>query len=199
MTLNVDRDWNQRYLSGDLPWDSGVPSRELQLVLSEHAVAPGRSLELGCGTGTNAIWLAGQGFDVTAVDCSEEAISQARRKADAAQVSVNWIIADVQRFGAGLAPFDFLFDRGCYHCCRRVDLAGYLETHRNVTRPGTLFLCLCGSIHETGDSGIPKVSEEELRREFAELYDVVALREFHFDDGDGAVGPLGWSCVMRRR
>jgi SAM-dependent methyltransferase len=196
---NVDRDWDQRYVTRDTPWDSGIPSRELQLVLNEQAIAPCRALELGCGTGTNSVYLAGQGFNVTGVDCSEEAIAQARRKADAARVSIDWVVADVQRYKAGAPPFDLIFDRGCYHCCRRVDLPGYLETHRNVTRRGTLFLCLCGSIRETGDSGIPKVSEEELRREFTPLYEVVALREFHFDDGDGVVGPLGWSCLMRRR
>ena len=66
----TDRDWNARYLSGELPWDSGLPSRELQRVLEEQKIAPGRALELGCGTGTNAIELARRGFDVTAVNCA---------------------------------------------------------------------------------------------------------------------------------
>lgn len=195
----VDRDWDERYRSGDTPWDSGLPSRELQRVLREAQIAPCRALELGCGTGTNAVFLAQQGFDVTAVDCSPLALEQARRKAQAAGVAVNWIEADVQHFGAGLEPFDFVFDRGCYHCCRRVDLLGYLATLRNVTRPGSRMLCLAGHIDETSDVGIPKVSAEELQRELGPLFEFEFRRAFHFQDAEGAEGPLGWSCLMKRR
>lgn len=196
---NVDRDWNARYETGDLPWDSGLASRELQRVLEEQGMAPCRALELGCGTGTNAIELARRGFDVTAVDCAPRALEIAREKAAAAGVRVNWILADVQNFGAGLPPFDFVFDRGCYHCCRRVDLAGYQATLRNVTRTGTRMLCLAGHIDEASDSGIPRVSAEDLDREFGPLFDVIVRRPFHFQDAGGVEGPLGWSSFMSRR
>ena len=87
---NTDRDWNTRYVEGDLPWDSGLASRELRRVLDETGIAPCRALELGCGTGTNAIELARRGFDVTAVDCAPRALEIAQRKATAAGVTVNW-------------------------------------------------------------------------------------------------------------
>lgn len=192
-------DWNTRYETGDLPWDSGVPAPELQQVIERHGIAPGRALELGCGTGTNAIWLARQGFDVTALDLSAAAIEQAKSKAASAGVTVRWVVSAVEDFGEGEAPFDFLFDRGCYHCCRRVDLEGYLNTHRRVTHPGSLCLVLAGSVHETSDSGIPRVAEDELRTEFAGLYDILDLHDFRFEEADGAPGPRGWSCLMRRR
>jgi methyl halide transferase len=195
---NTDRDWNNRYIAGELPWDSGLPSRELQHVLAEAGILPCRALELGCGTGTNAVELARRGFDVTAVDCAPRAIEIAREKAAAAGVNVNWIVADVQNFGAGLAPFDFVFDRGCYHCCRRVDLAGYIATLRNVTRTGTRMLCLTGHIDESSDSGIPRVSEEELIREFGPLFHFDHCRPFRFQDAGGVDGPLGWSVLMTR-
>jgi methyl halide transferase len=192
---NVDRDWNNRYLSGELPWDSGLPSRELLRVLQETGIQPCRALELGCGTGTNSVELARRGFDVTAVDCAPRAIEIARAKA--ASVNVNWIVADVQNFGAGLEPFDFVFDRGCYHCCRRVDFAGYAATLRNVTRPGTRMLCLAGHIDETSDSGIPRVSEADLIREFGPWFEFEHRRPFRFQDPGGIDGPLGWTVLMK--
>jgi SAM-dependent methyltransferase len=195
---NTDRDWNNRYLSGDLPWDSGLPSRELQRVLTEAGIQPCRALELGCGTGTNAIELAKRGFDVTAVDCAPKAIEIARQKAAAAGVDVHWIVADVQNFGADLEPFDFVFDRGCYHCCRRVDFAGYAATLRNVTRPGTRMLCLAGHIDQSSDAGIPRVSEADLIREFGPLFDFEHRRPFHFQDAGGVEGPHGWSVLLKR-
>lgn len=196
---NVDRDWNSRYAAGELPWDSGLPSRELANVLKEHAIPCGRAIELGCGTGTNAVWLAGQGFDVTAIDVAPNAIKIARNKAAAAGVEVNWIEFDVQNFGADGQPFDFVFDRGCYHCCRRVDLQGYQQTLRNITQPGTRFLCLCGNVNKQSDSGIPRVSESEIREELGPMFEFIHLREFHFEDAGGIQGPLGWSVLMSRK
>jgi SAM-dependent methyltransferase len=72
--------WNQRYEKGDTPWDTGQPSSELQRVVAELALRPCRALELGCGTGANAVWLAQQGFDVTALDLSNWAVERARQR-----------------------------------------------------------------------------------------------------------------------
>ena len=69
--------WNNRYQQADTPWDSGVPSAQLVAALDGGLVAPCRALELGCGTGTNAIYLAQRGFDVTAVDAAPLAIETA--------------------------------------------------------------------------------------------------------------------------
>jgi len=197
-TADIDRDWDERYLQGETPWDSGIPSRELQRVLSEHRIASGRALELGCGSGTNAVFLAEQGFDVTAVDCSPTALARARALADQKGITVHWIEADVQNFGADLEPFDFVFDRGCYHCCRRVDLEGYLATLANVTRPGSRYLSLTGNANEQSEEGPPRVAEEKIRTELGRLFHIDQIRPFHFEDAGGVQGPLGWSVLMTR-
>lgn len=198
-TSQLGRDWEAHYRNGHMPWDSGRPSAELQAVLAEFDVPRGRALELGCGTGTNAVWLAGQGFAVTAVDCSETALSLARQRADEAGVEVEWIAADVANFGRGRPQYDLLFDRGCYHCCRRVDLAGYLETHQHVTRPGAWTLVLAGNPNDGAHGNMPQVTAAQLALEFEALYRIERLREFSFEDAGGVRGPLGWSCLMRRR
>src|SRR5690242_10320902 len=87
--------WNERYEKGDTPWETGQPSSELQRVVAEVSIKPCRAVELGCGTGASAVWLAQQGFDVTAIDLSGLAIEQARRRADEAGVRVNFLVADV--------------------------------------------------------------------------------------------------------
>ncbi|REJ79597.1 MAG: class I SAM-dependent methyltransferase [Planctomycetota bacterium] len=196
---NVDRDWDARYRSGETPWDSALVSRELRIVLDERPIVPGRAIELGCGTGTNAVFLAQQGFQVTAVDCSAPALEQAAEKAQQAGVSVDWIEADVQHFGDHLQPFDFVFDRGCYHCCRRTDLPGILTTLANITHPGSLFLCLAGNANEQTEHGPPRVTEQEIRDELGRLFDVEFIREFRFQDAGEVEGPLGWSCLLVRK
>lgn len=71
----------------------------------------------------NAVYLAGQGFDVTAIDLAPTALEAGRERAREAGVTVKWIQADVLNPPA-LAPFDLIFDRGCYHGVRRQSPSG---------------------------------------------------------------------------
>ena len=51
-------DWDRRYVDGHLPWDSGKPDVHLRRFIEDSKIVPCKTLEVGCGTGTNAIWLA---------------------------------------------------------------------------------------------------------------------------------------------
>jgi methyl halide transferase len=192
--------WEERYQSGDTPWDTGQPSTELQRSLTEAGIQPGRAIELGCGTGTNAIWLAQQGFDVTAVDFSSMALEQARQKAAAAKVHVEFLEADVLNPLLFNERFAFIFDRGCYHVVRRLDVGKFLETLERISEPGAGGLFLTGNSKEPHDPGPPVVSEEEIRSELGRVFEIVRLREFRFDQVEKVgVRFLGWSCLVRRR
>ena len=202
--------WDQRYLNGDAPWNSGLVSRELVRVLREERVAPCRAVELGCGAGTNAMHLAQQGFEVLATDCSAVAIERARKFAQDAGVSVQFAVADLCRLsdlreslGAGGAAYErlcpFLFDRGCYHCARRVNLAGFLETVEWLAAPNARLLLLCGNANEPTQQGPPKVTESEILSEWSRLFEIEWIREFRFEDRGGVPGPMGWACWMTRR
>src|SRR5205823_4770937 len=88
--------WENRYRAGERPpWDTGRVSAELVRRLTQFPVPPGRAVELGCGTGTNAVWLAQHGFEVTAIDISPTAIAQAEQSARGAGVAVRFLAADV--------------------------------------------------------------------------------------------------------
>ncbi|RIK79466.1 MAG: hypothetical protein DCC68_13195 [Planctomycetota bacterium] len=206
----AEPDWNARYVSGDTPWDTGQPSSELRRVVEETDELPrGRLLELGCGTGTNAIYLAERGFRVTAVDGAHEAIARAnerveRRGIDGPALPVSFHLANVVDLPSALEadyfePFDVLFDRGCYHCVRRAGLGAFQAMLARVTRTGTLFLLLAGNANESREGrGPPTVSEAELRADLGGLFEFVRVSEFRFDDiGDGS-RPLGWSVLLKR-
>ena len=96
--------WNERYGAADLVWGA-EPNRFLAEEL-ESAEPVGRVLDLACGEGRNAIWLAERGFDVTAVDFSDVAIERARKLAAERGVEVEWICDDVTRFEPGSGAFD---------------------------------------------------------------------------------------------
>ncbi len=192
--------WENRYQTGDTPWDTGRPSAELAAVLDSGVIQPCRAIELGCGTGTNAVYLAERGFSVTAVDLSAAAIERARQRARSQGVEVEFLVDDVCNLHASLAPFDFVFDRGCYHCARRDNLPGFLATLSRLTNPGARYLLLAGNANEqTETPGPPRVHEHEIRSELGALFDVNWIRPFRFEDPGGVDGPLGWSCLLTRR
>lgn len=197
-------DWNERYATKNTPWDSGVPSKELQRILSEGWFGPSPMLEIGCGTGTNAVWLAQQGFQVTACDLAPLAIEHAQRKAEQAGVPVRFLVADVLQLPDLGGPFPFVFDRGVYHHLRTVDLRRFQEALTKYTRPGSFYLTLAGNANDPQppENGPPRVSAQEIVAELCPLFDLVQLREFYFDGvviGGKPVRPLGWSALLRRR
>src|SRR5947199_7888222 len=110
--------WEERYRTGDVPWDTGRVSSELVRVIRDEKIQPCRAIDLGCGTGSNAVWLAQQGFDATGVDIAPRAIERGRQRAAAAGVAVNFLAADLLNPPDLGSPFRFFFDRGCYHVVR---------------------------------------------------------------------------------
>jgi ubiquinone/menaquinone biosynthesis C-methylase UbiE len=163
-------------------------------------------LELGCGTGTNAVMLAQSGFDVTAVDLSPLAIEQATAKAARAKVNVRFKVANILQLPDLGPPFDLVFDRGVYHGIRTVDLFGFLQTLERVTRPGGLYVTLAGNANEVrppgAEGGPPQVHAHDLSKELHPLFNVVLIREFRFDGivvNGQPMQPLAWAAVLRRR
>ncbi len=193
--------WDAAYREGRRPpWDVGRPSSDLVRVVEQGTVKPCRAVELGCGTGTDAIYLAERDFEVTAIDLAPTALSIAERKALEAGVKVRWLLADVLA-PPKLQPFDFVYDRGCYHGLRKQHAAKYVETLRRLSRPGTLVLILAGNANEPPPhSGPPRVTEEEIRGDFSKLFEIVELRETRFDSADPkGTGALAWAVLLRRK
>lgn len=99
-------EWDARYRERDGALWSGRPNG--RLVAEVSGLEGGRALDVGCGEGADAIWLAGRGWAVTAVDISEVALSRARDAADAAGVVVDWIAGDALQLSFRPGSFDLV-------------------------------------------------------------------------------------------
>jgi SAM-dependent methyltransferase len=98
-------DWDRRYAEIDSLW-SLTPNRFL--VAEAADLHPGNALDLACGEGRNAIWLAERGWQVTAVDYSEVAIEKARRRAEEEHVEVDFRVQDLLTFGPARRAYDLV-------------------------------------------------------------------------------------------
>jgi SAM-dependent methyltransferase len=191
-------DWDALYREGTPPWESGVPSAELVRTIEADLIPRGTALELGCGTGADAVYLATQGFDVTAVENSPTALERARGRAQEEDVLLRFVLDDVFEFGRTCGPFDLVYDAGFYHFARHRDLQHLLDVLWRVTRPGSFYFALAGNAGESTEDGPPRVSEEEIRMELGRLFDFVHLQPFRFESPRRTEGYLGWSILMQR-
>ena len=193
--------WDGAYRRTRMPgWDVGRAASELKKIVENGTIKPGRALVLGCGTGTNAVYLASKGFTVTGVEVAPTALVLAEKQARKAKVRVRWLVADVTAMPE-MEPFDFIFDRGCYHHVQLYNSAGFVKTVDRLTRSGGHFLLLAGNANQPRHGGPPRVEETKLVNDFAKTWDFVCLREMRFEsrNPDHKTGPWAWSALMRRR
>lgn len=192
-------EWDLAYREGTPPWETGRPAAELVRLVEQGKISRGTALDIGCGTGANAVYLAQQGFEVTAVDISPTAIERARTRAALAGVNIHFVVDDVFQFIRSCpAPFDFLLDAGFYHYIRSHAINAYLDFLWRASRPGSYCLVLAGHAAETAEGAPPGVTEEELRFELGRLFEFVEMRPFRFESLFHPEGYLGWSCLLYR-
>lgn len=130
-------DW--MYRNNRAPWDIG-PRKELVEVVESGRIQPCRAIDLGCGTASNAIFLAQRGFDVTGTDYSPAAIALCQQRGAAAGVTVQWIEDDLTNLQHVRGPFDFLVDWGVYDDLSRADRRAYLRNVLPLTHAESQFI-----------------------------------------------------------
>jgi SAM-dependent methyltransferase len=118
------------------PWDSGISPPELLEFIADHP--PGYAIDIGCGTGTNVITLAKNGWSVTGIDFVPRAIQIAKRKAYKANVSPVLSVGDVTNLKQISGQFDLALDMGCFHGVK--DRVAYLKELKHVLAPGGYWL-----------------------------------------------------------
>lgn len=189
--------WNDSYASGQLPWDTGQPEPLLVEFVTSGGVKPGPALEIGAGTGTNAIWMAERGFDVLGVDLAPLAVEKARTKMEGRGLSCRFAALDFLAATPPDGPFQFVFDRGCFHVFDEPD-----ERQRFAARvaailvPGGLWLSMIGSTEgPPREAGPPRRSAIEIALAIEPALEIVELRSAEFA-GHGA---KAWFCLSRQR
>ncbi len=192
-------DWNQRYASGDLPWDRGTPDPYL-IEYVAHNAGRGRVLEVGCGTGTNALWLAQQGFDVVAFDLSPIAIQRAVGKLGPTPLRCRFEVRDFLAGAPPDGPFDFVFDRGCFHVFDEAEQrARFAAQVAAALRPGGIWLMLAGSTEgPPREVGPPRRSVRDLAAAIEPELEIVRLEAAAFE-ADVPGRAAAWRCLSRHR
>jgi SAM-dependent methyltransferase len=177
-----------RYLRRQTPWDTQTTPPEVMAFIRD--AIPGRALDLGCGTGTNAITLARRGWEVTGVDFSARAIQEARRKAGAEGVGVHFIQADVTDLHMLTEPFDYALDIGCLFALGPGGRGNYAEELARLMKTRGRYMLYARLPREDNSWGIsPEEVESLLRGHFSKVREAI---------GEEKGRPSAWYWYERR-
>ena len=146
------------------PWDTKQP-KENVIAWHQGGWVHGDVLDIGCGLGDNAIYLAQQGLNVTGLDISPTALTTAERRANDAGVSVKFAVADSTKLVGYTEAFDTVVDSGMFHCLDDDGKRSYAAAAHRATRPGATLLLSCFSDANPSEEEWPRpaVSEQTLR------------------------------------
>lgn len=120
-----------------------TPDESLSRWVHDGLLCPGRAVELGCGNGRNAIFLARQGFLVQAVDYSQTAIEWARERIPEAGVAVTLAHQSVFDLQVEPGSFDLVYDSGCFHHIAPHRRSQYVDLVVSALKPGGWFGLTC--------------------------------------------------------
>jgi methyl halide transferase len=169
--------WEQRYQTGDAPWDLGYPTPPLtNLLTSDQAPPPGRMAALGIGSGQDALRFAAAGFDVVGFDFAPTAIARARQNAATQGLNAEFVQHDI----FALAPawhhsFDYVLEHTCFCAIEPTLRSPYVQVVRQLLRPQGKLIALFFT--HSRDGGPPfGVTPQAIRDYFEPDFEVLRLQ-----------------------
>lgn len=192
------RPWDASYHDAPPPWDIGRPQPAIARLASEGGFA-GAVLDVGCGTGENALHIASLGFSVLGVDVADTALVTARNKASERGIEAAFAAADALHLEPLGRTFQTVLDCGLFHTFDRDERPKYVASLASVAEhDGTLYvLCFSDRGPETGPH---PVSQEELRAAFdpGNGWRVVAIEAERIQTRFHENGAPAWFAAIKR-
>jgi SAM-dependent methyltransferase len=183
---------------GSPPWEIGAPQPAI-VRLEEGGEIVGRVLDVGCGTGENAYYLAGRGHPTWGIDFAPTAIAKARAKRSAYPGHVTFRVGSALDLASLGERFDTVVDSGLFHTFLDPHRPQYAAGLGSVLRPGGNVFVLCFSEHEPTDWGGPRrVTQAEIRETFRAGWEVRWIREERFATRFPNVTGRAWLAGLRR-
>jgi SAM-dependent methyltransferase len=185
--------WDERYAEGSTPWDTEVVPPELhEAVESGLLRPPGVALDLGCGTGTNTLFMAGLGLMAYGIDVAWLALVQARGKAMAAGATAYFCQGDVADLDFLPVPAVFALDMGCLHSLAPADRARYAGSLARRVQPGGHYLLYGFDEGPAAEGGVMGFAPGEIAVRFAPWFRPVWRRPSCQDER-----PVAWYLLQR--
>jgi ubiquinone/menaquinone biosynthesis C-methylase UbiE len=191
-----DRGFDEMY-SGVPPWDIGRAQPEVVRIVEAGGFS-GNVIDVGCGTGENALELSSRGLDVLGVDAAPRAIEMATTKASERGLSAEFLVADALSLGTLGRRFQTALDCGLFHVFEDRERPIYVASLASVLEPGGVLHLLCFSDRQPGSFGPRRVSQQELKDAFAEGWNIVEIVATTFVTNLPELQAKAWRATIAR-
>lgn len=179
------------------PWDIGRPQKEF-IRLAEEGEISGKVLDAGCGTGENALYLAGLGFEVWGIDAAPSAIKKAKGKAKERGITVNFLVCDALKLQSLQNKFDTIIDCGLFHVFSDEERPIFAASLSSELSPGGKYIMLCFSEHEPGSYGPRRITQAEISTTFSKGWKINYIREAELETTLGPDSVKAWLSSITR-
>ncbi len=198
--MTVERRFKEGYEARDTPWDIGKPDFNLIQTVTTTPIEPCKTLDIGCGTGDNAIWLSQKKFHVVGIDTSEIAVEKAIEKALKANVKCTFIVIDFLTSLIEGRPFGFVFDRGCFHLLNSdKERKSFTENvHEHLEKDGQWLSLVGNADEERQGPGPPQRTARDIVNSVEPYFEILSLVSGCFGS-NRPNPPRAWVCLMRKR
>jgi cyclopropane fatty-acyl-phospholipid synthase-like methyltransferase len=183
---------------GTPPWDIGRPQKEFT-ELVRHGEITGSVLDIGCGSGDNALFFAQEGFDVWGIDSSPLAIEKAQEKGAQRGLTVHFLVLNALELTRLNRTFDTATDSGLFHTLSDEDRPLFAKSLAAVLSPQGTYFMLCFSDREPGGYGPRRITEREIRETFSDGWLIKYIRPATFESNTRAEGPHAWLSSITRK
>ncbi len=172
--------WEDAYKTRP-PWDIGHPQPAFVELVQAGELNKGRVLDVGCGTGENALYLAERGFSVVGVDLSSRAVDVAKTKRSERNLKVDFRLANALSLDFKNAYFDNAIDSGLFHTFNDNDRVVFAREIARVLKTSGRYFMLCFSDKEPTNWGGPRrVTREEIEATFSPLFNINYIKDAYF-------------------
>jgi SAM-dependent methyltransferase len=158
--------WEERYQSGEIPWDSGIVPPEVQALVASGVARQGWALDLGCGSGASSRYLARHGFKVIGIDLALSPLQRARRAAHQESLPAYFCLADVADLGWLPIAAKLALDVGCLHALPSERRQSYAHSLAQRLLPGASYLVYAHDAGredgEEGTSALPGLAFQDI-------------------------------------
>ncbi len=185
----IEVEWENSYKKADIPnmpWEAFKPPSRLVKLIDAGKIRLGKAIDLGCGLGTNAVYLARKGFEVTALDVSETALKYASRQTEKEKVKVDFVKGFAHKLDFPDKTFTLVFDRGCFHHIPPELREEYIKgVHRVLVDKGSYYLEAFSAecVFDFGE----KFSKEDLQKLFGGRFNIIFIEEMRNKNPEGEV------------
>lgn len=179
------------------PWDIGRPQKEI-IRLAEDGEISGKVLDVGCGTGEDALYLGGLGFEVWGIDAAPSAIKKAKENAKKRGITINFLVSDALKLQLLQNKFDTIIDCGMFHVFSDEESPIFAANLSSALLPGGKYFMLCFSEHEPGSYGPRRVTQAEIRAAFSKGWKINYIREAEFETMFDAESVKAWLSFITR-